>query len=815
MSAIQWWEGPWLVRILSLVFLLLAGCGGSNGTDGSTTVTGMSQLILHVATVDQERAGLTPRAVAPGQTRQVGNIARLQVEVSGPGIPTPIVAECPIPGPVTPQCQVTETPNTFIVAIGILVPVGPERFVIVTGFDQTGTEILRGMGKVDLTQPLQTFTIMLAPVQSNPPLRADAGPDQTVAVGTTVTLLGNGSSDAEGNPLTFAWEVLVRPPDSQGTLSNPTSVNPTFEVDRPGVYMVQLTVNDGQMDSQPDVVMINTVNSAPVANAGEAQSTATGTTVILQGNRSSDVDGDPLTFRWTFLTRPTGSQATLLAPMAVNPAFVVDRPGTYVAQLIVNDGTLDSLPATVIITVDNIRPVAHAGADQLLVTVRQTVQLNGSGSSDADGDALSFRWALTTRPAGSQATLTSSTLVNPSFVADVLGTYVAQLIVNDGTLDSLPATVTITVDNIRPVAHAGADQLLVTVRQTVQLNGSGSSDADGDALSFRWALTTRPAGSQATLTSSTLVNPTFVADVLGTYVAQLIVNDGTLDSLPATVTITVDDIRPVAHAGADQRLVTVRQTVQLNGSGSSDADGDALSFRWALTTRPAGSQATLTSSTLVNPSFVADVLGTYVAQLIVNDGTLDSAPDSVSISAVVPGGMGDPVGDATPFPSVQVSPDLVAVTVSTDGMSLIVEVRFAPGTFNATTLTQVNLDIDQNPDTGSPGVDSEQNDSDLMGVEFIVNIGGNRLVLGTDIFVPAVVLQFAGQPHSFTPMGKVQAEVLAQGYRVSVPLTLLHNVDGRIHFKVTTFALLDPSIPSFSSILDYMPNLGLPPGVLQ
>ncbi len=721
MSAIQWWEGPWLVRILSLVFLLLAGCGGSNGTDGSTTVTGMSQLILHVATVDQERAGLTPRAVAPGQTRQVGNIARLQVEVSGPGIPTPIVAECPIPGPVTPQCQVTETPNTFIVAIGILVPVGPERFVIVTGFDQTGTEILRGMGKVDLTQPLQTFTIMLAPVQSNPPLRADAGPDQTVAVGTTVTLLGNGSSDAEGNPLTFAWEVLVRPPDSQGTLSNPTSVNPTFEVDRPGVYMVQLTVNDGQMDSQPDVVTINTVNSAPVANAGEAQSTATGTTVILQGNRSSDVDGDPLTFRWTFLTRPTGSQATLLAPMAVNPAFVVDRPGTYVAQLIVNDGTLDSLPATVIITVDNIRPVAHAGADQLLVTVRQTVQLNGSGSSDADGDALSFRWALTTRPAGSQATLTSSTLVNPSFVADVLGTYVAQLIVNDGTLDSLPAT----------------------------------------------------------------------------------------------VTITVDDIRPVAHAGADQRLVTVRQTVQLNGSGSSDADGDALSFRWALTTRPAGSQATLTSSTLVNPSFVADVLGTYVAQLIVNDGTLDSAPDSVSISAVVPGGMVDPVGDATPFPSVQVSPDLVAVTVSTDGMSLIVEVRFAPGTFNATTLTQVNLDIDQNPDTGSPGVDSEQNDSDLMGVEFIVNIGGNRLVLGTDIFVPAVVLQFAGQPHSFTPMGKVQAEVLAQGYRVSVPLTLLHNVDGRIHFKVTTFALLDPSIPSFSSILDYMPNLGLPPGVLQ
>src|SRR6185436_11068988 len=102
------------------------------------------------------------------------------------------------------------------------------------------------------------------------------------------------------------------------------------------------------------------------------------------------------------------------------------------------------------------------------------------------------------------------------------------------------------------------------------------------------------------------------------------VNDGTLDSLPATVTITVNTLRPVANAGPDQSLIAVGTTVRLNGSDSTDADGDPLSFRWALTTRPAGSQATLVNSTLVNPNFVADVVGTYVAQLIVNDGMLDS-----------------------------------------------------------------------------------------------------------------------------------------------------------------------------------------------
>ena len=549
------WGGLGLLSLFSLVCLLLAGCGGSDGTAGSTTVAGMGQLLLHVTTADQESVSRTLRAVAPGQTRQTGPITLLRVAVSGPGIPTPIVAECPLPGPVTPQCEVTETPTTFLVTIALLVPVGPERLVVVTGFDQTGAESLRGVSTVDLTQPLQAVTIMLAPVQSNTPPRANAGLDQTVAVGSTVVLLGNGSSDADGDPLTFAWVLLVRPPGSQATLSNPTSLAPTFLVDRPGVYMAQLTVNDGQVDSQPDVVLIDTVNSIPVANAGEAQTVTVGTTVTLQGNRSSDVDGAPLTFRWAFLTRPPGSQATLSAPTAVSPTFIVDRPGTYVAQLIVNDGTLESLPATVTVTTLNSRPVANAGPDQPLGSVGQIIQLDGSSSSDADGDPLAFRWALTTRPAGSQATLSNATLVNPTFVADVLGTYVAQLIVNDGTLESLPATVTLTVDNLRPVANAGPDQSLVAVGQIIQLDGSGSSDADGDPLAFRWALTTRPAGSQATLSNATLVNPTFVADVLGTYVAQLIVNDGTLESLPATVTLTVDNLRPVANAGPDQPLV--------------------------------------------------------------------------------------------------------------------------------------------------------------------------------------------------------------------------------------------------------------------
>jgi hypothetical protein len=280
-------------------------------------------------------------------------------------------------------------------------------------------------------------------LKNGPPV-ANAGLDQKVSVGDTVTLDGTGSTDEDGDSLTFSWSLSQVPANSLAELSNPDAANPTFEIDEPGTYVAELTVNDGTLDSNPSSVVISTQNSAPKANAGANKKVSVGSTVTLDGSGSFDRDGDSLTFSWLLSELPDGSQATLSDSSAVKPTFDVDLPGEYIAELIVNDGSLDSDPDTVTIGTGNIPPEADAGTDQL-VLVGDTVTLDGSGSTDADGDPLTFFWAFTFVPKGSEATLSDPASVIPNFTVDIFGTYIAQLIVNDGKLDSNPDTVTITM----------------------------------------------------------------------------------------------------------------------------------------------------------------------------------------------------------------------------------------------------------------------------------------------------------------------------------------------------------------------------------
>lgn len=194
-------------------------------------------------------------------------------------------------------------------------------------------------------------------------------------MGQTVQLDGSGSFDPDGDPLTFSWSLVLTPPGSLATLSDPTAINPTFVVDVFGTYVVKLVVHDGLVTSNPDEVTISTINVAPIANAGPDQAVEIGDTVLLDGRNSTDPDGQPLTFKWSFVSRPETSAATLSDPTSPTPTFVPDVAGNYLLQLIVNDGIVDSRPDTVSVTA--------VSANTVLNLLKEAINLISSAPSTA------------------------------------------------------------------------------------------------------------------------------------------------------------------------------------------------------------------------------------------------------------------------------------------------------------------------------------------------------------------------------------------------------------------------------------------------
>lgn len=372
--------------------------------------------------------------------------------------------------------------------------------------------------------------------ENTPPI-ADAGPDRTAEVGVPITLDGSGSSDIDGDSLSYSWRLPDADQAAAVQLDDADTVAPQLTVFSRDSYTLELVVNDGELLSEPDTMLVTSANRPPIADAGPDQSATLGQSVTLDGSGSSDPDFDPLVYSWS-LTTPAGSLAELSNPFAIQPSFVVDLPGAYVAQLIVNDEELDSLPDTALITTTNAPPLADAGPDQT-VTPGQTATLDGSGSSDPEGQPLAFAWSLLSAPQGSAAAIDDLAAAVTALPIDLPGTYVAQLIVDDGELASAPDTVMLSTGNVAPVADAGPDRV-VLAGNVVTLDGTASTDADGDPLSFRWEILSRPTDSASVLFEPNSSTPSLFTDRAGDFVVQLIVNDGELDSPADSVVIAAE-----------------------------------------------------------------------------------------------------------------------------------------------------------------------------------------------------------------------------------------------------------------------------------
>jgi hypothetical protein len=456
---------------------------------------------------------------------------------------------------------------------------------------------------------------------------ANAGIDQTHNEGDIVNLDGSNSYDPDNNTLTYAWSAPVGINLSSVTAAKPTFTAPEVSTDQ--TYTISLLVNDGMANSIADqvVITVKQVNKIPRANAGPDQYLDEGSLVTLDGSASSDPDNNTLTYKWSAPDGIILSSATSAKPTFTAPEVRSNQ--TYTISLVVNDGTVNSSVDQVFITVRQVNkaPVANAGSDQS-VEKNTLYTLDGSASFDPDGDVLTYQWGA---PSG--ITLSSNTVAKPTFTIPpitAVTNLTFTLTVSDSKLYSLSDQVTITLkqSNQAPTAQAGADQS-INEGALVTLDGSASSDPDGDALIYSWV-----APSGITLSSATAAKPSFIApEVLSdqNFTFSLIVNDGTISSQADQVVITIKQVNkaPIANAGTDQSVIE-GSTVNLNGSASYDPENSNISYSW---TAPAG--ITLNSATSINPRFTAPNVAAdqnFVFSLIVNDGTVSSIADQVTIT---------------------------------------------------------------------------------------------------------------------------------------------------------------------------------------
>ena len=377
-----------------------------------------------------------------------------------------------------------------------------------------------------------------------------------------------------------------------------TELNPTHVYKKSGTYTVVVTIADGDLYQLTQSVTVNVTDN--VNNAPEAAfiSEVNGKTVKFT-NKSSDKDGDQLSYVWDF---GDGQKST-----DANPTHVYADYGNYSVKLTVSDGkTESSITNPVKVSSENNPPVPEFSYTEENGLVKFT-----NTSNDPDGDELSYVWDFGDN--------TTSTQVSPEHQYAKSGAYTVKLTANDGA-----ATVTkehsVNVSIIDPVVnHKPVAMFSYSAAQNVVTFTDGSTDADGDQLSYVWDF-----GDGQ---SSTAKNPQHTYEAKNaSYTVKLTVNDGKLASEEFTqnVTVTMENNSPVAKFSVSVDRYTATFT-----NNSEDQDGDELTYSWNF-----GDGAT---STEKNPKHTYAANGNYTAKLTVSDGKTSvfvTNPVSINVSDI-------------------------------------------------------------------------------------------------------------------------------------------------------------------------------------
>lgn len=483
-----------------------------------------------------------------------------------------------------------------------------------------------------------------APTVSMPPVQTVYG-DFSAGGLPQIATIEAGYADQDDDAVSITWSQISGPATTLAS-NNYREGRAVAEFTRPataGTVVYEMSADDGNGGVTTGQTTVNWVeNTVPVVSTQSNQAPngpiSVGATFVMYAGAVSDPDGQQISYSWV---QTGGPPVTLFGEDTMNAMFVVPNDaGPYTFDVSVSDGVSTVTRTVTVLLQINQPPVADAGPDQALpdIAPNSVVSLDGTGSSDPENANLTYTWRQINGPS---VFLSDINAAAPTFVIpNYPNTQILEfgLIVSDGANQSVEDTVVVSVStNEGPVADAGGDQVFTSYDNgdTLQLDGSNSSDPEGDVLTYQWSIVS----GNATLSDDTSVTPTLTytgSDSDGIddeVIVQLVVSDGLETSAPSQATLLFQDNQgPSADAGANQSGINSGDLVTLDGSNSSDPDGDSLTYRW---TQVSGPSVVLSNAASATPTFTApDVnqASNLVFQLIVNDGSVDSAPVQVAVA---------------------------------------------------------------------------------------------------------------------------------------------------------------------------------------
>ncbi|HEX8003632.1 MAG TPA: Ig-like domain-containing protein [Mycobacteriales bacterium] len=525
----------------------------------------------------------------------------------------------------------------------------------------SGKKVVTKVGaRSDRTSPLRTFTGYNA--TSSPPVAVD---DSGYSVNEDAQLsvpadgvLGN-DTDAENDPLTAVD--ATDPAHGTVALNADGSFTYTPDPDYAGPDSFQYKAYDTHSKSGSATVSItvNPVNDAPVAQPVSASTNEdTAKAVTLS---ASDVDGDSLSY--AIVTGPGHGWLGVISGDSVTYTPDPNYFGGDSFQYKATDGTADSAPVTVTLTVTSVNDVPVADDEAYATDEDTQLAVTAPGVLDGDTDVESspLTAVLVSGPSHGSLTLNANGSFTYTPAANYFGADSFKYKANDGTADSAVATVAITVGSVNdaPVAQPVSAS---TNEDTAKAVTFSASDVDGDSLSY--AIVTGPGHGWLGAISGNSVTYTPDPNYFGGDSFQYKATDGTADSAPVTVTLTVTSVNDAPVAGDDAYQVIQGNALVVSAPGvlANDTDVDAGATKTALNaSTPAHGGVTLNEDGSFTYTPVTTYTGPDSFTYDVSDGT---ATDTATVSLTVVPPNATPTADAT---SASGNEDAGAITVTLTG----------------------------------------------------------------------------------------------------------------------------------------------------